>query len=321
MKGLRKLIAVVMSMAITASLPIVYLEADETYTISADDSRYKYLENGDGTISVAASEYSKEGLSGTVVIPSALDGRTVTGICKSGFTGTTITNVTIPDTVTDIAPLAFANCLTLSTVNLPDTIESMGEIAFSNTAFETRLKMDADSDFMIINDYILYLYTGMERDAEVPDGVTVIANSAFANAEELASVSLPDGVKHIGNNTFEKCSELKKMIIKSGLESVGTNAIDKGVTIYGYIDSYAQKFASQNGNTFIPLIANGATKIEFEYDDNFKQYYFSTDTEFSKEGIKIFRRNYNGEKEEITDTIDWNFSSTPKELYKQASAQ
>lgn len=320
MRRSSKIIAMVMSAVITASLPVMHMHANENYIISSDDSRYKYLENEDGTISVAASEYSKVGLSGDIKIPEMLDGRTVTGICKSGFNSIPITGVTIPDTVTSIAPLAFANCLSLSTINIPDTVTSIGEIVFSNTAFETKLLKEADPEFVIINDNILYLYTGSQRDVEVPDGISVIANSAFANNENLASVTLPDGVKHIGSNAFEKCPNLKKMIIKTGLESVGENAIDKSIAIYGYTGTYAETFAKENGNPFAALVKEGDYNIECEYDENFKQYYYSTDTEFSKEGIHIFKRYEDGTKEEITDSIEWDFSSTPKELYAKAHA-
>lgn len=321
MKKCRKLMAAVISALITASLPIMHMHADETYTISADDSRYKYIENADGTIYVAASEYSKEGLSGKITIPEELDGRPVTGICKSGFTGTTITDVTIPDTVTEIEPLAFANCLTLSNIELPDTITKVGEIAFSNTAFETNLLKNSDPEFVVIDDYILYLYTGHERDVTVPDGIRVIANSAFANNEELASITIPDDVEYIGNNTFENCGNLNKMIIKTGLKSVGENAIDSSIIIYGYTGTYAETFAKENGNPFAALIKPDGTQIECEYDKNFKQYYFSTDEEFSKEGIHIYIRYDDGRREEITDSIDWNFSTTPKELFDKANSK
>lgn len=318
MRRSSKFIAMIMSAVITASLPIMHMHANENYTISSDDPRYKYLVNEDGTISVAASEYSRDGLSGDIEIPEMLDERTVTGICKSGFNNIPITGVTIPDTVTSIAPLAFANCLSLSKIDIPDTVTSMGEIAFSNTAFETKLLKESDPDFVIINDNILYLYTGSKRDVEVPDGISVIANSAFANNENLASVTLPDGVKHIGSNAFEKCPNLTKMIIKTGLESVGENAINNNIAIYGYTGSYAEAFAKDNGNPFAALIKAGEFKIECEYDENFKQYYYSTDTEFSKEGVHIYKRFEDGTKAEITDSIEWDFSSTPKELYDKA---
>lgn len=317
MNKFRKMAITIASAIITASMPMLHLNADENYIISADDSRYKYLENTDGTISIAASEYSKLGIKGEVELPSVLDGKTVTGICKNGFSGEELTKVTVPDTICSIDSLAFANCLTLSQVILPDNITHMGELAFSNTGFESSLLSEADTDFAVIDDYILYLYKGSDINIEIPDGVKVIANSAFANngaysSEEIASVTMPDGVAYIGDNAFENCDSLKKMIIKTGLASVGENAINSNITIYGYIGTYAQEFAEANGNLFVPIISEGKYQIECDYETGYKKYYFSTDTEFSKDGIHVYKRNYDGTREEITD---WEFDSTPAELY------
>ncbi len=321
MKKCKKIIAAILSALITMSLPVMHMHADDIITISSQDPRYKYIENVDGSIYVAASEYSPKELEGKIEIPSELDGRPVTGICKSGFTGTKITEVTIPDTVTEIEPLAFANCLNLAKVNLPDSITKIGEIAFSNTVFEENLLKNSDPEFVTLNDYILYLYTGVQRDVVVPDGIRVIANSAFANNSDIASVTLPDSVEYIGDNAFEKCENLKKLVIKTGVKSIGSNAVKSGedLIIYGYTGSYAETFAKENENPFVAMIKPGQAQIECEYDENFKQYYFSTDTEFSKEGIHIYKRYEDGTREEITDQIDWNFSSNPKELYDKAN--
>ncbi len=323
MNKIKKIITAVITAAITASLPMMHMYADDNFAISQEDPRYKYIENDDGTCSVAANEHEEAGLSGAVEIPKTLGERTVKSICKSGFTGTSITEITIPDTVTEIEPLAFANCLTLSKVNLPKTITKVGEIAFSNTAFEAELLKNSDPEFVKIDDYILYLYTGHERDVVIPDNISVIANSAFANNTEIASVTIPDNVEYIGDNTFEKCSNLTKIIMKSGVKSVGENAISsgEGITIYGYTGTYAESFAKENGNTFVALIEDDKTQLECEYDENFKQYYFSTDEEFSKEGIHIYKRYADGTRIEITDSINWDFLSSPKELYDKANSE
>lgn len=321
MKKFKKIVAVIASAVITASLPILHMSADEEYIISSDDSRYKYIENADGSISIAESEYSRLGVKGDIVLPSVLDGKTVTGICKSGFSGCNLTSVVIPESITDIGSLAFANCLTLSQVKLNDNITHMGELVFSNTGYETSLLAESTKNYAIIDDYILYLYTGSQTEIDVPNGVRVIANSAFANngynsKNEITSVVLPDGVEYIGDNVFENCDSLIKVTIKTGLKSVGSNSISSRPVIYGYIGTYAEQFAAANGNTFIPLLDEGESQIECDYDQNFKQYYFSTDKEFSREGLHVYRRFYDGTREEITD---WSFNTTPSELYAKTN--
>lgn len=321
MKKLKKIVAVIASALITASLPILHMSADEEYIISSDDSRYKYIQNADGSISIAESEYSRLGVKGNVTLPSVLDGKTVTGICKSGFSGCDLASVVVPESITDIGSLAFANCLTLSKVKLGDNITHMGELVFSNTGYETTLLTNSQKNYAIIDDYILYLYTGSQTEIEVPNGVRVIANSAFANngynsKNEITSVILPDGVEYIGDNVFENCNSLSEITIKTGLKSVGNNSISSKPVIKGFIGTYAEQFAAENGNKFIPLLEKGEYRTECDYDLNFKQYYFSTDTEFSREGLHVYKRFYDGIREEITD---WTFNSTPNELYAKAN--
>ncbi len=319
---IKKIIAIMASAALTALLPAVNLHADEIdYIISNEDERYMYLVNEDGTISIGENQYSKVGVHGDTILPSQLDGMTVTGICKNGFTGSDITSVTLPESICDIGSLAFANCLTLSQVTLNDNITYMGELVFSNTAYETTLLANAEPNFAVIDDYILYLYTGSQTEIEVPDGIRLIANSAFANNgvnsdKEITTVSCPDGLQYIGDNAFENCGSLTKIILRTGLESVGTNAISSVPSIYGFIGTYAETFAAANGNTFVPLIQAGEYMLECDYEKGFKQYYFSTDTEFSREGLHVYMRYSDGSREEITD---WTFDSIPSELYAQAN--
>lgn len=326
MKRLKKIFAVAISAVISTVVMAANMSADEEFLISSDDSRYKYIEKDDGTIAIAASQYSMTGIKGEVVIPSKLDGKNVSAIAASGFSGCDITKVTIPDTVSAIGSLAFANCLELKTVEFPSSLTSMGVTPFSQTAYETELLKNSDPDFAVINDTILYLYTGSDTNIEVPDGIRIIADSAFANNgaysnNKIASVTLPDGVEYIGANSFENCAELTKMIIRTGLKEVGKNAISNKINIYGYSGTFAETFAETNGNTFTALIPDGETKIECSYDQGFKQYYFSTDTEFSKEGIHIYKRYSNGTREELTNSLDWTLQSSPAELYAQEHSE
>ena len=45
-----------------------------------------------------------------VIIPSQIDGYTITGIGKEAFKNSSVTSVTIPDTITNIDIYAFSDC-------------------------------------------------------------------------------------------------------------------------------------------------------------------------------------------------------------------
>lgn len=317
MKIYKKIFSVFISSIIAASAFSFHMQAEENYTVSANDPRFKYIMNENGTVSIAANEASSQ-LSGNISIPSTLDGLTVTGICKNGFSDNEkITSVNIPDTVKEIDSLAFSNCSSLASVTLPDTITSMGSMPFSCSIYEENIIKSADSGFVTINDYILYIYTGNNTDIFIPGGIKVIADSAFANDFEITSVTIPDTVEYIGNDAFFNCKALSSATILTGVKEIGSNAFtNTSVTIYGYNGTYAQKYSNSNNITFVLLISNpNEFKYEIECDKNYKRYYFSTDTSFSQEGIRVYKRYYDGSRDEVTN---WDFTSSPDVLYNKS---
>jgi hypothetical protein len=68
-----------------------------------------------------------EDVSGELVIPSAIEGNSVTSIGSRAFANcTSLTSVTIPDSVTSIGSSAFSSCTSLTSVTIPDSVTSIG---------------------------------------------------------------------------------------------------------------------------------------------------------------------------------------------------
>lgn len=70
------------------------------------------------------------GSSKTVSIPSDIAGYPVTHIADDAFKAAAVTSVILPDTVTHIGWLAFADCTALSSVTIPASVTSIGYGAF-----------------------------------------------------------------------------------------------------------------------------------------------------------------------------------------------
>jgi hypothetical protein len=66
-----------------------------------------------------------------IVIPSTIDGYTVTEIGDDAFKTTKITSVSIPSTVTVIGWFAFTDCISLTAAVIPESVKSIGYEAFS----------------------------------------------------------------------------------------------------------------------------------------------------------------------------------------------
>lgn len=56
------------------------------------------------------------------------------------------------------------------------------------------------------------------------EGITSIANYAFAGFSNMTSISIPEGVTVIGNNAFMECMALETVNLPSTLISIGTSA-------------------------------------------------------------------------------------------------
>jgi len=72
-----------------------------------------------------------QGTNQAVVIPSLINGLPVTGIGSRAFSGTALSSVTIPESMTSIGSAAFEDCTNLASIIIPDSVASIGEHAFA----------------------------------------------------------------------------------------------------------------------------------------------------------------------------------------------
>ncbi len=94
--------------------------------IPTDESCFR-IENG-------AVRFLPERYDGSpiLVIPSVIDGQTVTSIADSGFFELEdVTTLILPDTLETIGDFAFSNCKKLRGVFIPDSVTSIGQGAFA----------------------------------------------------------------------------------------------------------------------------------------------------------------------------------------------
>lgn len=97
-------------------------------------STYRYsLQDGQ----VIILEYL--GGSGTVTLPSEIDGCPVVAIADGAFRGQDVTGVILPDTLESIGWFAFAGCVRLETVVLPRSVQDIAYGAFDHCTHLTIL--------------------------------------------------------------------------------------------------------------------------------------------------------------------------------------
>lgn len=158
-------------------------EADGIYyNILSEDSLYVEVTGGD-------SLFIYEG---DIVIPKSCEYNnkvyTVKSIGMMAFyVCTKLTNVVIPEGVTDIKELAFDYCTGLQSISLPSTLITVGRAAFASCEGLTSVSLS--------------------------DGIVEIKEKAFAYCSKLPSISIPATIENIGKDAFYACSSLKKVYV------------------------------------------------------------------------------------------------------------
>src|SRR5664280_459920 len=93
---------------------------------AAAQAQFSFTTNN-GTITITGYN-TAAGLN--VVIPAATNGYPVTRIEEEAFYESSITSMTIPNSVTSIGDYAFFECTNLTSVTIPNSVASIGRAAF-----------------------------------------------------------------------------------------------------------------------------------------------------------------------------------------------
>ena len=228
---------------------------------------YAYKENADDTATITITDFlgpvdsTKTPDPYTITVPTELDGRKVTGLGESSFSGiyspdhpknytllsfcNQIQSVTIPESVTSIGKSAFEHCSNLDSLTINGVATSMiGAYAFASCTSLTSLSLVGS--FQTIGDsaFVNCGMTSLTIDATITSiekyafssrfltslsltgNVQKIGDYAFANCTSLTSLSLTGNVQKIGDHAFDSCSSLYTVTLPKSLTSIGSYAFD-----------------------------------------------------------------------------------------------
>ncbi len=124
----------------------------------------------------------------------------------TGVTDPTVTELVVPDCVTDIAFNALGSCTSLTSLTVPVSNRSLG-YWFGTDQY----------------DYNAAYVPATLTEVTVTGG-TSLAYNAFRNCPSLENIILPDTLTSIGWNAFYDCERLTEITLPSGLTSIGATA-------------------------------------------------------------------------------------------------
>ena len=168
----------------------------------------------------------------SLIIPSEINGKQVTGIGGQAFEGCTgLENITIPDSVTEIGLEAFSGCTSLTNITIPDSVTEIGSSAFSGCSSLTAIDVEVgNNNYTSVNgvlfnkgktELICYPAGKTDKSYNIPNSVTSIGYSAFIDCTSITSITIPDSVTSIDSSAFGGCSSLKSITIPNSVTSIG----------------------------------------------------------------------------------------------------
>ena len=213
---------------------------------------YAYRENADHTATITdflgPVDSTKTPDPYTITVPTELDGRKVTGLGESSFSGiysdhqkndtlcsfcNKIQSVTIPESVTSIGRAAFMYCTGLTSLTIKGVATSIGAVAFSSCTSLTSLSLVGS--FQTIGEHAFASCNSLTSLSLTCD-VQKIGDYAFVTCNSLTSLSLTGDIQEIGDYAFYSCPSLKTVTLPKSLTSIGSHAFDS-CTILGSLGS------------------------------------------------------------------------------------
>jgi hypothetical protein len=157
------------SAALALLLAVSFAAPSGARALSAAGFEYT-LTGSDATVTGCTSTCST-----TLIIPSTLDGYTVTSIGFAAFYDNALTTVSIPNSVTTIGNSAFSTNL-LTTVTIPNSVTSIGPYAFNSNNLLTTVSIGNSVTSIGYQAF----YNNSIATLTIPSTVTAIAFEAFA---------------------------------------------------------------------------------------------------------------------------------------------
>ena len=163
----------------------------------------------------------------------------ITEIGPAVLSSHALEKVIIPDGVTKIGDFAFSSCTSLTDVTIANSVTSIGEKAFQDCSALERITFP--DSITSIGEYAFFTCDKLS-EITIPGSVITIGRSAFCQCDTLTNVTISAGVTSIPDSAFYGCDKLASITIPSSVTGIGKNAF---IMCYALKDVYFDGTAGQ----------------------------------------------------------------------------
>ena len=221
-------------------------------------------------------------------------------------------NTIIPQDITIIGELAFANCTNLKNIEIPSEVISIGEKSFFNC--------DSLTNIVIPSNLIEIKYDAFSNCDNLTfitfeDGCQLqnIEDHAFSNCSSLTSIVIPSSVVYIGDYSFGWCTNLRNVIFEknSKLKTINAKAFNMSYNLNFNVYNNLKYLGSVDNSYFILIGINNYSFKEFNIHKDCK---IIADYSFYEGSLTKINFTYDSKLEYIGDNAFAKSSLTRIEI-------
>ena len=181
---------------------------------------YEILSETEVGVCSSSTKYS-----GNIVIPESVEFGNkkyqVVSVQDYAFTASTITSVSIPNSVISIGVAAFLQCKNLTSITIPGSVIKVYDSAFMSCNNLQSIELLCPLD--VVSEYMFSGCTSL-KSISLPNTVTIIEKVAFSGCSSLSSIDFSNSLVKIGEYAFSDCTNLTSISFPQNLQTIGPSS-------------------------------------------------------------------------------------------------